>query len=235
MATGTSRSRQDHRGRRELGHNGAVTNSPRTHRTLRWAADIVVTLGLIAIAFAVYLVFWTNTTADRAAAATAARLEATLDRSEPVVVEKGQPFGLIYIPRLRQDVWGTPILQGVGARELARGFGHYPQTPLPGEPGNSGLAAHRATHGEPLRFVDRLQRGDRVYIRMPEAWYTYRLVRDEIVSPRDVGVIGPDIPDDLGVESVLTLTTCHPRWGSTQRWVWWAVLESTDGQAPALV
>ncbi len=202
--------------------------------SLRVLADVLITAGVLAIAFAVYLLFWTNTTARAAAAETATRLEAELDANAPVTVETGEAFGLIYIPRLRDDVRGTPILQGVGARELSRGFGHYPATPLPGQPGNSGLAAHRATHGEPLRFVDRLQRGDRVYIRMPDAWYTYRLVDDEIVAPQDVWVIGQQIPEELAAEQVLTLTTCHPRWASTQRWIWWGVLESTSRDRPEL-
>ncbi len=203
-------------------------------RSAAVVADVLITAGVLAVAFAVYLLFWTNTTADRAAAATAKNLEASLDSAAAVRIEPGKAFGLIYIPRLRDDVWGEPILQGVDSAQLAKGFGHYPATPLPGQPGNSALAAHRATHGEPLRFVDRLERGDRVYIRMPGAWYTYRLVRDQIVSPTDAWVIGERIPDELGAEAVLTLTTCHPRWASTQRWIWWGVLESTSRTRPEM-
>jgi sortase A len=195
-------------------------------------ADVLITVGLLAMLFAGYLLVWTNVTADRAAASTAAAVSARLDAGEPVPPRKGEAFGLIYIPRLKQDVWGEPIIEGVGPAQLAKGFGHYPSTPLPGEPGNSALAAHRATHGEPLRYVDRLQQGDLVHVRVQGTWLTYRLVADRLVLPTDTWVIGDQMTGELGAPQVLTLTTCHPRWGSTERWIWWAVLESSSPERP---
>ncbi len=209
-----------------------VTPRGAGHALARIVADLLITLGLVTMLFAVYLLVWTNVTADRAAATAAAGVTARLDAGEPVPPQDGQAFGLIYIPRLKQDVWGEPILQGVQPAQLARGFGHYPGSALPGQPGNTALAAHRATHGEPLRFVDRLQRGDMVYIRVSGTWLTYRLVRDRLVLPTDTWVIGEPMASELGAEQVLTLTTCHPRWGSSQRWIWWGVLEASGPQRP---
>ena len=110
---------------------------------------------------------------------------------------------------------------------LAEGIGHYPGTAMPGQVGNFATAAHRATHGEPLRYVDQLQVGDNVYVQTQGYWYTYKLVRTQIVSPADTWSISPqpfDVP--LASNRLLTLTTCNPRWASYERWIWWGTLSS---------
>ena len=40
--------------------------------------------------------------------------------------------------------------------DLAKGPGHYPGTPLPGQIGNAAIAGHRTTHGAPFCHVDEL-------------------------------------------------------------------------------
>ena len=152
----------------------------------------------------------------------------------------GEGFAYLYIPRLRDSVWRAPIVQGVTLAELRGAIGHYPQTQLPGEVGNFALAGHRATNGELLRDVDRLRRGDRVYVQTSTAWFTYQLSHDAIVDPSRVEVLLP-VPNRAGepaTRSVITLTTCTPRWASTERWVWWGDLVDVrprDAGAPAEV
>ena len=65
--------------------------------------------------------------------------------------------------------------------------------------------------------------------------------RDKIVAPSDVWVIqpqpftanntaGPPLPSD----KLITLTTCNPRWASTQRWAYWGIqLAATPASGPA--
>jgi sortase A len=53
------------------------------------------------------------------------------------------------------------------------------------------------------------------------------LILDEIVEPTETWVLEENpggIVNKTGIEAMITLTTCHPRWGSTQRWIWWGVL-----------
>lgn len=53
------------------------------------------------------------------------------------------------------------------------------------------------------------------------------MILDEIVEPDAMWVLDPNpggIVNKTGVEEMITLTTCHPRWGSTERWIWWGVL-----------
>ena len=144
-----------------------------------------------------------------------------------------EAFGLMYIPRLRDHVWATPLIEGVEDSDLAKGLGHFPDSAMPGEVGNSAFAGHRATHGEPLAHVDQLQAGDLVYIETAVGWYTYKLRTDQIVAPTDVWVVDPVPGQPQGTtptESLITLLTCNPRWGSTQRWVWWGVLTDARGR-----
>ncbi|MFF6777781.1 class E sortase [Streptomyces sp. NPDC012637] len=140
-------------------------------------------------------------------------------------------YAVLRIPRLGLTV---PVAPGVGKRSvLDKGYaGHYPGTAQPGRTGNFALAGHRNTHGEPFRYVNRLQAGDPITVRTREGTYTYRV--DRILpqtSPRDTGVIAP-VPRSLYKPSYgydrpgayLTLTTCTPEYTSTYRLVVWARL-----------
>jgi sortase A len=153
---------------------------------------------------------------------------------QPVAVPRvGKPFALMYIPRLRDSVWGIPVVEGVGLDELAKGVGHYPGTAMPGEIGNFATAAHRATHGEPFRDIDRIKKGDRVIVETRNGWYVYELDTDQIVKPTDTWVIDPvpGEPDAEPTEALITLTTCNPRWASYERWVWWGYLVEQRSRA----
>ena len=48
--------------------------------------------------------------------------------------------------------------------DLRKGPGHYPNTPLPGQRGNVGIAGHRTTYGAPFNRIDELQRGDPIVV-----------------------------------------------------------------------
>lgn len=135
-------------------------------------------------------------------------------------------FGLVYIPRLKSDVWGIPLMEDVSDRSLALGIGHYSSTALPGELGNFAIAGHRATFGEPFAQIERLRPGDEVIIRTESSWHVYHLVTDRIVQPNENWVLSavPVIPELSGTPSVLTITTCEPRFNSTERWIWFGEL-----------
>jgi sortase A len=57
-------------------------------------------------------------------------------------------------------------------------------------------------------------------------WFVYELREDRIVRPDETWAIDPvpGKPDAKPTERLITLTTCNPRWASTERWVWWGEL-----------
>ena len=202
--------------------------------------EILVTLGVVLMLAVVYELWWTNVQADQAAAGEREELVTAWEQEPPpptLAPIPAEAFGLMYIPRLRDDVWATPLIEGVEPGDLTKGIGHFPDTALPGEVGNASFAGHRATNGEPLANIDQLQVGDLVHIETAVGWSSYRLTHDDQVLPTDVWVIDAvpgEPPGTVPTEEIMTLITCTPRWGSTGRWVWWGSLveERTREQGP---
>lgn len=228
-------------------HSQCYTLADVTKKWIGTLGELLITMGAISLAYVGYTLWFTNTISEIATSTSAQRLVRQLDAGEEVVVEEPgatetedsiqpfvpvRPFGLVYIPKLRSDVWEEPLVKGIYQRALASGIGYYPSTELPGEIGNFAIAGHRATNGEPFARFERLETGDKVYIRTDQGWFEYELVKDKIVKPDEVWVLA-DNPEDQGFElgdRLITLTTCDPRFNSYQRWVWWGKLTATYQQ-----
>lgn len=108
-------------------------------------------------------------------------------------------IGKIEIPRLHIS---AIVKEGVDDQTLGVAVGHIPETSLPGEIGNVGVAAHRDTLFRNLKDV---RRGDRITLTTLDGEYVYHVVSFRIVKPTDVSVLDPS-PD----EKTLTLVTCYP-------------------------
>ncbi len=80
-------------------------------------------------------------------------------------------------------------------------MGYLPDTPLPWQPGNSALAAHRDRLFRPL---ERIRVGDDIWLSTEHGDLQYEVSRTLIVNPNDVWVLNPS-PD-----ANLTLITCFP-------------------------
>ena len=132
------------------------------------------------------------------------------ESAEAALLEVGAPLGVLRIPAIDVDL---VVVGGVGTEELKMGPGHYPGTALPGGLGNAALAGHRTTYGAPFLDVDRLQAGDVIeFVRGDDIW-VYEVTETQIVSPTDAHVLLTENP----LESVLTLTSCHPKRSTAQR------------------
>ena len=146
--------------------------------------------------------------------------------ADPLTLGLGDLLGRIEIPAIGVDDY---IVAGVRATDLAKGVGHYPYTPLPGSTGNSAIAGHRTTHGQPFFELDQLVNGDEIVVTTVQGRFVYSVTGSTVVEPTDFTVLY-GTPD----ESVLTLTTCHPRWSTKKRLVISAVLvpdETVEGAA----
>ena len=145
-------------------------------------------------------------------------------------VPLGEASALIRIPALGDD-YVVPVLEGVGDDELSSGYGHFPDTAGPGEKGNFALAAHRVTHGEPLRDMPKLRPGDEILVETRDASYTYVLDTDPndlIVTFNDIWVIDPvpanprggtQPPSQEPGQRLITLTTCSELFHTDNRMI----------------
>jgi sortase A len=107
-------------------------------------------------------------------------------------------IGRIDIPRLGVSVI---VMESSTRSVLSQAAGHILGTPLPGQPGNVGISAHRDTFFRPLRNI---RQNDIITLTTLGGEYRYRVVSTRIVSPHDVAVLG----ESAG--QVLTLVTCYP-------------------------
>jgi sortase A len=156
--------------------------------------------------------------------------------STSVEVPEGSVTALVRIPRFGDD-YVVPVLDGTSDDVLAAGYGHFEESAAAGQVGNYALAAHRVTHGEPLRQMPELQPGDEVIIETRDATYTYELTTggDDLVVPFTAGWVVdplPDNPDPGGVEPaqeegqrLVTLTTCSELFHTDNRLVAFGVLK----------
>jgi len=138
-------------------------------------------------------------------------------------------FGVVYIPRLGPDYHFT-LAGGVSSSRTLDpiGLGHYPDTAMPGQVGNFAIAGHRGSHGAPFADLPSLRIGDAVVIETEGGWYTYRFRNLEYVRPDGVNVLlpFPQQPDVEATDRVITMTTCSPRYGFSERAVAYGVFES---------
>ena len=149
---------------------------------------------------------------------------ATLDVPAP---EPGQAIGRIVIPSVDVDF---VFVQGVELRYLREGPGHFPQTPLPGQPGNAALAGHRTTYAAPFHRLDELAPGADITVETLQGTFTYRVDAHEVPGGGSEGhfIVAPsaiEILDQDGTDR-LTLMACHPKYSARQRIVVTATLVS---------
>ncbi|MFV2001258.1 MAG: sortase [Acidimicrobiia bacterium] len=133
----------------------------------------------------------------------------------PVV---GEPFAIIRIPSLERLADGWTIVEGVSVSDLRNGVGHMPNTPLPGQPGNSVLPGHRTTYGAPFHELDELVPGDIIEVETALGVNTYEVRESIIVKPTEIWVTDPR------PGSWITLSTCNPKFSSRERLIIFAEL-----------
>lgn len=130
-------------------------------------------------------------------------------------LKQGEAIGRLRIPRIGLNI---VVVQGTTESALQKGPGHYPETPIPGLGGTTGIAGHRTTYLAPFRDIDKLRVGDAITIEMPYADFSYRVEKIKIVDPSDVQIV-----HEVGHERVV-LTACHPIYSAAQRYAVFARL-----------
>lgn len=161
---------------------------------LRLAFYIFLVVGLLAVGYATYII----ADAQTYQAIQLRKLAHDVPIAAPHLPGTGERIGEIEIPRLELR---TVILQGDSSQVLGRGVGHLPNTPMPGELGNIGLAGHRDTFFRPLRHI---RAGDVIILYSSAGTSRYQVESIRIVSPQDIQVLRSSNRREL------TLVTCFP-------------------------
>ncbi|MFE3249458.1 class E sortase [Streptomyces sp. NPDC059209] len=195
----------------------------------RAVGEIFISLGVLMLLFVTYQLWWTNIQADLYAGKETDKIQDGWAKGrQPGVFEPGQGFAIMHIPKLDVVV---PIAEGIDkAKVLDRGMvGHYSEgrlkTAMPSDKqGNFAVAGHRNTHGEPFRYINRLEPGDKIVVETQDSYFTYDMASIlPQTAPSNIGVIGP-VPPGSGFSEpgrYITLTTCTPEFTSTYRMIVW--------------
>jgi sortase A len=142
----------------------------------------------------------------------------------PPAPPDGDAAAHIAIPKIGLD---KIVVEGVSVADLKRGPGHYPGSPMPGQPGNAAIAGHRTTYGAPFNRIDELNPGDEILVTTLQGAFRYEVFDQQIVTPDQVEVL-----NDYG-DNRLTLTACNPKYSARQRIVVIAKLAANVTPAPA--
>jgi sortase A len=150
------------------------------------------------------------------AAASAVDVRTTLPRSAVKwrrSLKRGDPVARLRIPRL--GLTGI-VVNGTDHNTLKRGPGRYLGSAVPGEGQLVYVAGHRTTYGAPFSEIERLRKGDRVFLELPYATFEYAITGHRIVAATETSVL-----KSKGHE-LLALQACHPRFFATQRYIVYA-------------
>ena len=237
--------------------------------------EVFLTVGAILLLFAFYESFWTNIASGQMQDEAQSRLEEVWEENwvNPRAAKapaEGDAFARMYIPVFGPD-YRFAIIEGVDPDALLVGPGRYPDTQMPGEPGNFAVAGHRVGKGAPFNDLGQLTACDAIVVETQTQWVTYRVLPMEadpelrrlstspclpdplneriatgdyagvlgrrITLPGDIDVVNP-MPDsrsievEPGMESIITLTTCHPQFSNAERMIIHAVKTEALPKSP---
>lgn len=125
----------------------------------------------------------------------------------------GEPIATMRIPAIGLN-WA--VVEGVTAADLKDGPGHFRETVMPGQLGNSAIAGHRTTHGHPFLELDELKPGALIEITTLVGTYTYKVTESLIVNPNEYGLVIPTVDPTI---ATLVLVTCDPVYTARNRLV----------------
>ena len=215
----------------------ALADKRRGGRGLTIAGIVLLVLGLGALGWSSYYLFWNPLVDPQVAATEASGLRqaweaepAASESAEPTRPVPGEAVALMRIPKFG-DAFELPVLAGTDQPTLKKGLGWYDGTAAPGELGNFAVAGLRGATG-PFAPIVNLVAGDQVVVETRDAVYTYALTNNPAemtVKDTDTWVIQPvpGKPEVRPTESLITLTTSQDLFRSSERTIAFGKLVDT--------
>ena len=205
---------------------------------LRLFGKLLISLGVGVLLFVAYVIWGTNLITAGHQEDLAEEFDAQEDFDTAGRPPKGfapgpgDPVFRIRIPKLDlNDGKGYIVVEGVDEESLKLGPGHYPKcskafaepycthfpAAWPGTDGRVIVSGHRTTYKAPFLDVDKLDKGDKIFIETKWGNFTYEIYEQRVVEPTDPAII---IQKDNVRE--LVLTTCNPKFSAAQRLITFA-------------
>jgi LPXTG-site transpeptidase (sortase) family protein len=201
----------------------------RSHHVLRWVG-IACLLGAAYFAgYVAWLLWGTGIQTQQAQDQLRPTTQQWASKPEPVPTQgngpriiPGDAYAVILIPSIDLDM---VVVQGTDYESLKKGPGHYLDTADPWDgTGRVGIAGHRTTYLHPFFDLDKVQVGDTISLLTRYGRYDYA-VTDNFVLPEETAgkvLTQTDAP-------TLVLTTCNPKYASSQRLIVEADLVARPG------
>ena len=198
----------------------------KTARVVGFVGKTFITTGLLLLGLVVYQLWGTGIETRRTQSALRQEFNRIIATTEPSRADGTSAFlpvtdalALIEIPSINI---AKIIVEGITPKDLRRGPGHFPKTPMPGEIGNSAIAGHRTSYDAPFGNLNTIAPDDIIYVTTTTGKFAYTVKEVSVVAPDKTSVLAntPQV-------ATLTLITCHPRFSTSQRLVVRAELSST--------
>lgn len=211
-----------------------VSKQPKRITVTSVIGEVLLTISTVVLLFVVWQLWWTTFMVQSGMEQAVSDFQAANPAEEsdtepehrtdapPEVgeVAAGEVYGVVHVPE-----WNwmqIPLAEGTSSSVLDLGYaGHYSSTQQAGEVGNFAVAGHRRTYGNNFRRIDTLQAGDQVVVETADAYLIYQVTDHEIVSPTATDVLLP-VPHDptaTATDRLMTMTTCHPEYGNSHRYI----------------
>jgi sortase A len=206
-----------------------TTRRVRSHHVLRWVG-IACLLGAAYFAgYVAWLLWGTGIQTQQAQDQLRPTTQQWASKPEPVPTQgngpriiPGDAYAVILIPSIDLDM---VVVQGTDYESLKKGPGHYLDTADPWDgTGRVGIAGHRTTYLHPFFDLDKVQVGDTISLLTRYGRYDYRVAANFVLPEETAGKVLAQTSD-----STLVLTTCNPKYASSQRLIVEADLVARPG------
>jgi len=187
------------------------------HRVLRWFGVLCLLGAAYFAGYVAWLLWGTGIETQQAQDRLRPTVQGWIDHPQPVPafgtaprVVPGSAYAVIVIPSIGLDM---VVVQGTDYSSLKEGPGHYIDTADPWDgTGRVGIAGHRTTYLHPFFNLDRVQLGDTIKLITRYGTYTYEVSANFVKPEATAGVVLEQTKDPT-----LVLTTCNPKYASSQR------------------
>ena len=105
------------------------------------------------------------------------------------------------------------MVEGTDHESLKKGAGHYPDTADPWDAeGRVGIAGHRTTYLAPFFDLEEVHPGDRITLLTEYGTFDYEVTRSFVIPSEGSGAVLEQTQ-----RPTLVLTTCDPKYSSSER------------------